>query len=146
MPRAIPSWASDTLPVVGRYHDPTTAQFLTRDPLVALTQSAYGYTNENPLNGTDPTGLWNEGACAPWQSEPESGSTLDNEGGCGNYIANNLNLGPVPGIQACLANSAACNGPDELSHLVIGLGGCIGICWSLRARDSSIRALSGWWG
>jgi len=42
---------------VNRYYDPATAQFLTRDPLVALTGSAYGYVGDNPLNGTDPTGL-----------------------------------------------------------------------------------------
>ncbi|MCA1684017.1 MAG: RHS repeat-associated core domain-containing protein, partial [Actinobacteria bacterium] len=40
-----------------RYYDPGTGQFLSRDPLVALTGSAYGYVNGNPLNGTDPTGL-----------------------------------------------------------------------------------------
>ena len=40
-----------------RYYDPTTAQFLTRDPLDALTRSAYGYVGDNPMNGADPTGL-----------------------------------------------------------------------------------------
>lgn len=40
-----------------RYHDPATGQFLSRDPLVALTGSAYGYVDGNPLNGKDPTGL-----------------------------------------------------------------------------------------
>jgi RHS repeat-associated protein len=40
-----------------RYYDPTTAQFLTRDLLVALTMSPYGYAAGDPLNSTDPTGL-----------------------------------------------------------------------------------------
>lgn len=40
-----------------RYYDPNTAQFLTGDPLVAITQSAYGYAYDNPLNGIDPSGL-----------------------------------------------------------------------------------------
>jgi RHS repeat-associated protein len=40
-----------------RYYDPTTGQFLTRDPLDALTRSAYGYAENNPINFTDPTGL-----------------------------------------------------------------------------------------
>ena len=45
-----------------RWYDPTTAQFLTRDPLEAATRSAYGYVAGNPLNLTDPTGLfWGEG-------------------------------------------------------------------------------------
>ncbi|HEX3539335.1 MAG TPA: RHS repeat-associated core domain-containing protein [Acidimicrobiales bacterium] len=54
-----------------RYYDPTTAQYLTRDPLDAVTRSAYGYVDNNPLNGSDPTGLFcllghvhgNHGAC-----------------------------------------------------------------------------------
>ena len=56
-----------------RYYDPTTAQFLTRDPLAAVTGSAYGYVNDNPLNGSDPSGLctsnvfsagfWGDGNC-----------------------------------------------------------------------------------
>jgi RHS repeat-associated protein len=40
-----------------RYYDPATAQFLTRDPLVALTQDSYGYGGSSPTNLTDPTGL-----------------------------------------------------------------------------------------
>jgi RHS repeat-associated protein len=40
-----------------RYYDAATSQFLTRDPAVAMTQSAYGYVAENPLNGTDSSGL-----------------------------------------------------------------------------------------
>ena len=40
-----------------RYYDPTTAQFLTRDPLEATTGNPYGYTDGNPLQYTDPLGL-----------------------------------------------------------------------------------------
>ena len=40
-----------------RYSDPTTGQFLTRDPIVARTRSAYAYADGNPINRTDPTGL-----------------------------------------------------------------------------------------
>src|SRR5258708_1383795 len=41
-----------------RYYDPTTAQFLSRDPLVDSTMSPYAYVNGNPLNASDPLGLW----------------------------------------------------------------------------------------
>ncbi len=41
-----------------RYYDPATAQFITRDPLAMLTGSPYGYAGGNPLNGSDPSGLF----------------------------------------------------------------------------------------
>jgi RHS repeat-associated protein len=41
-----------------RYYDPTSGQFLTRDPLFAMTGEPYGYTGGNPTNATDPTGLF----------------------------------------------------------------------------------------
>lgn len=47
-----------------RFYDPTTGQFLTRDPIEAITRSAYGYVYGNPLNATDPSGLWaGDGYC-----------------------------------------------------------------------------------
>ena len=39
-----------------RYYDPSTAEFLSRDPLTTLTHSPYGYVSGNPLNGRDPSG------------------------------------------------------------------------------------------
>jgi RHS repeat-associated protein len=41
-----------------RYYDSTTAQFLTVDPMVSTTRSPYAYVDDDPLNGTDPTGAW----------------------------------------------------------------------------------------
>ena len=40
-----------------RYYDPKTQNFLTQDPLTALTRTPYSYTTNNPTNNTDPTGL-----------------------------------------------------------------------------------------
>jgi RHS repeat-associated protein len=44
-----------------RYYDPQTGQFLTRDPEVSLTGAPYSYAGDDPVNGSDPTGLswWN---------------------------------------------------------------------------------------
>ena len=42
---------------VARYYDPTTAQFLTRDPLESITRAPYGYASSDPLDEIDPTGL-----------------------------------------------------------------------------------------
>jgi RHS repeat-associated protein len=40
-----------------RVYDPSTAQFLTRDPLAAISGAPYSYAGDNPLNRSDPTGL-----------------------------------------------------------------------------------------
>jgi RHS repeat-associated protein len=41
-----------------RYYDPTTAQFLTRDPLEDETGQPYSYAGDDPLDNSDPTGLF----------------------------------------------------------------------------------------
>jgi len=40
-----------------RYYDPSTGNFLTRDPIVGVTRDAYGYADGDPLNIVDPSGL-----------------------------------------------------------------------------------------
>lgn len=40
-----------------RYYDPTTGQFLTVDPLVAITRERMEYGSGSPTNRVDPTGL-----------------------------------------------------------------------------------------
>lgn len=41
-----------------RYYDPSTGQFVSVDPLVELTGEPYSYADDNPVNRTDPAGLW----------------------------------------------------------------------------------------
>lgn len=41
-----------------RWYDPATGQFLSRDPIDPITRSPYGYVGGNPVNETDPTGLY----------------------------------------------------------------------------------------
>ncbi len=64
---ALPQVTSDARPDSARrsvgslsYYDPTTANFTSLDPLVAVTEEPYGYVGGNPANRTDPSGL------APW--------------------------------------------------------------------------------
>ncbi len=35
-----------------RYYDPSTGQFISRDPAVASTREPYAYVGDNPLNAT----------------------------------------------------------------------------------------------
>ena len=46
-----------------RVYDPATAQFLSVDPLLALTRAPYNYSRDNPLNQRDPSGLVTVGIC-----------------------------------------------------------------------------------
>jgi RHS repeat-associated protein len=41
-----------------RMYDPVTGQFLSRDPIEALTRQPYVYAGDSPLNAVDRTGLW----------------------------------------------------------------------------------------
>ena len=40
-----------------RYYDPLTGQFLSRDPLTRGTRQPYAYSNDDPVNLVDPSGL-----------------------------------------------------------------------------------------
>jgi RHS repeat-associated protein len=45
-----------------RFYDPTTGRFISRDPIMAFTDSqqinGYAYAHNNPINFSDPSGLW----------------------------------------------------------------------------------------
>jgi RHS repeat-associated protein len=41
-----------------RYYDPSTGQFLTRDPVTSATHTPYGFAADNPLAFQDPRGLF----------------------------------------------------------------------------------------
>jgi hypothetical protein len=80
-----------------RYYDPATAQFLSRDPAVALTQSAYGYVDGNPLNSTDPTGMWN------YNLNYDLGASVMSPEDMMSLVAANFSgLFPVPGAKPTL--------------------------------------------
>ena len=44
--------------LINRYYDPATAQFTTVDPAINYTGTPYNYANGDPLNATDPLGLY----------------------------------------------------------------------------------------
>jgi hypothetical protein len=59
---------------VGRYYDPATGQFLSVDPLVNLTAAPYFYAGDDPVNGTDPSGLYTvpaTGDCDPTECQSQ---------------------------------------------------------------------------
>lgn len=69
--------------LLNRWYDPSTAQFLSVDPLLELTSQPYSYANDDPINITDPNGkcgggcpVWQEGLAAFESAELLSYSTL----------------------------------------------------------------------
>jgi RHS repeat-associated protein len=49
-----------------RYYEPGTSQFVTVDPALATTMQAYAYASGNPVNASDPTGLFSGSSAAAW--------------------------------------------------------------------------------
>lgn len=49
---------SGLLYLINRYYDPTTDQFISVDPDVSTTDQPYAFTGDDPLNSTDPLGLY----------------------------------------------------------------------------------------
>ena len=101
-----------------RYHNPGTGRFLTPDPYRnsaratdPRTWNRYAYTNGDPVNFKDPTGLDDDGfvpVCDP--NDPtcgDDGNSGDGEGGAGgwdyDYPCGANALTEVPG-QGCVAN------------------------------------------
>ncbi|MEW6155761.1 MAG: RHS repeat-associated core domain-containing protein, partial [Actinomycetota bacterium] len=123
-----------------RYYDPATGQFLTRDPLVDLTREPYSYVRGNPLNATDPLGLFCVGSiCTPKGIGGALGGAWDATAGKAVTFVDNhrdafsTGLALVGGIACGVAAGAATGGlaaPACYSLTVAALG--------LSARDSYV--------
>lgn len=69
--------------LVNRYYDPATEQFISVDPLVSQTGQPFGYAEDDPVNGSDPSGLVfqdSEGGPGPGEYiSPSGGAAGDGE-------------------------------------------------------------------
>ena len=119
-----------------RYYDPSTGQFLSKDPAVSLTRQPYSYVGGNPLNRGDPTGLdcsWNpfdNGSClaAGWNDV-----STDVRNG---FVEGAPIFAPVAGAVQVGANfvSAACGlTGDEV---------CAGVATGVSVLSGSVKALA----
>ncbi|MEW6155758.1 MAG: RHS repeat-associated core domain-containing protein, partial [Actinomycetota bacterium] len=89
-----------------RYYDPATGQFVSRDPLVALTGEPYLYAAGNPINAIDPLGL------APWDGlrrtwDATGGRAISRAAGLANnatefVVRNRDTIASVAAVAACV--------------------------------------------
>jgi RHS repeat-associated protein len=80
--------------LTNRYYDPQTAQFLSVDPLVAETGSAYGYVYDDPVNGTDPSGLFCIGSvCTGFHPLQGLKGAVNFAAGAANFVTSTVSLG-----------------------------------------------------
>jgi RHS repeat-associated protein len=116
-----------------RYYDPTTEQFISRDPIVATTPQPYSYAANSPTNGSDPTGLWcvgTQGGTAGLLGNSRAGgwsgafSSNSSFGACGNgdlYFAATVGGfgSSSPGHASCFPS---CTQPTGANGLLVGSG------------------------
>ena len=109
--------------LVNRYYDPGTGQFLSVDPLVDQTGQAYSYAGDDPVNGSDPSGLcvsFFNAFCLGGGSDTSTVSFRFDPGATANTTVN-IGRGASFGLSDTIANwispGASCtvaqNGIDE---------------------------------
>ena len=48
---------------IHRVYDPSTGGFISVDPMFDTTYQAYAFANGDPMNGSDPSGMYTQGFC-----------------------------------------------------------------------------------
>lgn len=134
------------------YYDPATGQFLSRDPINELTREPYGYTYNNPLNATDPSGLWSVDLPGDWCfgtdddcENPHNGHATPVSQPIVNFAGGALDLNPMFMIAQAVDEpltgrdiDLAANGVDECS------GWYTAGQWSMAIVDVAIPGHAGW--
>ena len=131
-----------------RYYDPTTAQFLTRDPIEPETRSAYGYAAGSPVNYTDPSGLWPSlqgisDAIASAGDEITLGLTKQIRQAIGSDGTDYCSSAYAAGGAAGVALSLALPGPGKLKLAARGGGRAVGAATPIGRRGNPMNVPRG---
>jgi RHS repeat-associated protein len=131
-----------------RYYDPSAGQFISRDPLTATTRQPYSYSYDNPLNLTDPTGLfgWDDlKHAAGWAA----GAVATGVGAAHDYLINtqsklDAGLGGdwgqgVQGVGQSFVVASAFTGAAGVARA--GIAGCAGLLAKQAATDGAGDAI-----
>jgi RHS repeat-associated protein len=109
-----------------RYYDPSTGQFLTRDPAVPVSRMAYGFASMNPTDSSDPLGLWGWNPIS--DITEAAGATTHFVGQHWRGIAQGVAIGAgAVGATACIvATAGICGGVIGTIATVGVIGGTTG--------------------
>jgi RHS repeat-associated protein len=102
-----------------RVYDPTTAQFLSSDPLEAITGAPYSYARDNPINDSDPAGLFS------LEQVLSVASTVVTVGACLTPGVDVVACGPAIGANAAIQSGlvlASSRSTNEKIGLVLANG------------------------
>ncbi len=101
-----------------RTYDPATAQFLSADPIAAVTRAPYNYVSDNPLNYMDRTGLCNFNPMSSENCFSEAPGAIGS--GVESVAHNPVGAGIALGVLAVATGGAAV--AVEGSAATVGLG------------------------
>jgi len=114
-----------------RYYEPLTAQFMSRDQVVATSRSPYGYVGNSPANAIDPSGAIGVGLC----------------GKLNFMLAGILNFGGTGCFEEIENSSTIETGLIGLPYGGLGIGANIGGTVSVQASNADhLDDLSSWFG
>jgi hypothetical protein len=113
---------------INRYYDPSTDQFLSVDLDVQTTDQSYVFTNDDPLNATDPLGLKGGVADACYAAESNS---------CYRQAVQAVKKAASTPIMKVLTN-AYVSANNFANHVVVGFGGCIDVCLNLSLQGTHV--------
>jgi RHS repeat-associated protein len=107
-----------------RYYDPTTAQFLSRDPMEATTRSPYAYATNDPTTLKDPSGQdpwWNDAATIPCTGDPITDAENGHADACeGSDAAESAEANAAQQWAACNRNYNLCDNALKAALAVCG--------------------------
>jgi len=122
-----------------RAYDPKTAQFLSVDPLAAITHAPYSYVADNPLNNADPLGLF------PWETIVSGISTVATVGVCLTPGLNAAACGPAIIANAAVQSAlvlASSRSTSEKAGLVLA-NGALGVGSGVLSSAAELAAEQG---
>ena len=131
-----------------RYYDPTTSQFLTADPAVDFTMSPYAYVGGDPLNATDPTGMfclefWNKEKCANALTDSAVAFANSSAGERANAIVDRYSFGATSAIEGAAGVSydhCSANWQDASNSFAGNAASVVGSFSALRAIGAASAA------